>query len=440
MLDLTLLAQEIAAIVSEQVLAATAPFAAEKAALLSRIDALEAQRVGEPPLRELVDAAVAALPAPRDGTSVTVEDVAPLIISEVERIAAVLKASEERQSVTAEDVQRLIDAAVAAMPRPTDGKSVTIEDVAPLIAGEVERAFAKLPTPMDGTSVTIADVQPVIDAAVAAIPKPADGKSVTIEDVSPLITREVERLIAALPAPQDGKSVTVEDVQPLIDAAVSAIPKPLDGKSVTTDDVAPLIADEVSRAVAALPKPQDGKSVALETIRAMIDAAVAELPAPQDGKSVTVTDLEPAVARQVEKAVAALPAPIGLAGAMIDRKGALMMTLSDGKLIDLGRVEGKDGDPGLGFDDLAVDQIGERSFVMRFTRGEQVKEFTLTMPVMLDRGVYRAGEAYQKGDCVTYGGSLWIAQRNTDAKPDGADSGWRLGVKRGRDGRGAEAR
>ena len=40
---------------------------------------------------------------------------------------------------------------------------------------------------------------------------------------------------------------------------------------------------------------------------------------------------------------------------------------------------------------------------------------------------------YERGDAVTYGGSLWIAQRDTNEYPRGEDSGWRLAVKRGRD-------
>lgn len=386
MLDLTVLAEEIAAIVGEQVAAAVAPLTAENAKLLAYIQGVEAKQADESRIRALVDAAV------------------------------------------------------AAHPLPQDGRSITVNDVAPLIASEVERTVAALPAPRDGKSVTIDDVQPLVDAAVAAMPAPADGKSVTIEDVAPLIAREVERAVAALPLPRDGQSVTVEDIRPLIEAALAAMPAPVDGKSVSVDDVAPLISSEVERAVAALPPAQDGKSVSLDDVRPLIEAAVAAVPAPKDGTSVTVSDVEPVIAREVAKAMASLPDPIGLAGAMIDRKGALMLTLSDGKLVDLGRVEGRDGDPGLGFDDMVIEQSGERSFLMRFIRGEQVKKFTFSMPVMLDRGVYRAGEAYQKGDCVTYGGSLWIAQTETDAKPDGADSGWRLGVKRGRDGRGVEPR
>lgn len=58
-----------------------------------------------------------------------------------------------------------------------------------------------------------------------------------------------------------------------------------------------------------------------------------------------------------------------------------------------------------------------------------------SFPVMLDRGVYKQGMKAQAGDCVSFGGSLWVAQRDTDAKPGTDDSGWRLAVKKGRDGK-----
>lgn len=57
------------------------------------------------------------------------------------------------------------------------------------------------------------------------------------------------------------------------------------------------------------------------------------------------------------------------------------------------------------------------------------------LPVMLDRGVYRPGMDAKEGDCVSFGGSLWVAQRDTQDKPGTDDSGWRLAVKKGRDGK-----
>jgi hypothetical protein len=94
--------------------------------------------------------------------------------------------------------------------------------------------------------------------------------------------------------------------------------------------------------------------------------------------------------------------------------------------------DGIDGKDGLGFEDLVVDYDGERRFALQFLRGAEVKEFAFTLPLVLDRGVWREGH-YEKGDAVTWGGSTWIAQRATDAKPDSGNGDFRLAVKKGRD-------
>jgi hypothetical protein len=53
--------------------------------------------------------------------------------------------------------------------------------------------------------------------------------------------------------------------------------------------------------------------------------------------------------------------------------------------------------------------------------------------VVLDAGVWTE-RAYVAGDAVSHGGSLFIAQTTTTAKPGRSDE-WRLAVKRGNDGR-----
>lgn len=103
-------------------------------------------------------------------------------------------------------------------------------------------------------------------------------------------------------------------------------------------------------------------------------------------------------------------------------------------------ARGEKGDPGpqgpagFGPDDFEM-EIDEdmRTFRWRFVRGDVVKEWTVKLPIVYDRGVFKAGESYERGDAVTYGGSLWIAQRDTGEYPRGEESGWRLAVKRGRD-------
>lgn len=88
-----------------------------------------------------------------------------------------------------------------------------------------------------------------------------------------------------------------------------------------------------------------------------------------------------------------------------------------------------------GIGDIAIDQVDERSFAVRTatTDGVQVsRQFSL--PVVLDRGVFREASAYERGDGVTFGGSFWIAQKDAPEGKPGTSPDWRLAVKKGRDG------
>lgn len=104
-------------------------------------------------------------------------------------------------------------------------------------------------------------------------------------------------------------------------------------------------------------------------------------------------------------------------------------------------IDGKDGRDGIdGRDGFSLDDFDVRSdddgrtLVFSFTReGQEPIVRTIKTALVLERGVWREGP-YEKGDGVTWGGSFFIAQRATQAKPDTPDSGWRLAVKRGRDG------
>ena len=138
---------------------------------------------------------------------------------------------------------------------------------------------------------------------------------------------------------------------------------------------------------------------------------------------------------------------IGIAGGLIDRAGDLIITLADGSTRDLGTVvgrDGADGQPGpagrdgldgVGFDDLEVVDLDEREFAFRAQCGENRKEWRIRKYGFFDRGVYKAGETYEAGDAASFGGSIWIAQRDTTDKPGNGSEAWRLAVKHGRDGR-----
>lgn len=237
------------------------------------------------------------------------------------------------------------------------------------------------------------------------------------------------------------------------------------------DTIRSFVAEQVHAAVAALPVAKDGAdgapgaSVDPAEVAAMVSAAVkqevAGLPAPKDGQSVTVQDVTPLILAELQKAVAAIPPAkdgVGFVGTLIDRSGHLIVTCSDGATKDVGLVVGRDvdldavkrlileevakiphptdgidGKDGLGFDDMAPVYDESGHLILRFARGDQVKD--VHVPCLVDRGVYRPDVSYVKGDGATFGGSFWIAHREAPGKPGESESGWRLAVKKGADGK-----
>jgi hypothetical protein len=143
---------------------------------------------------------------------------------------------------------------------------------------------------------------------------------------------------------------------------------------------------------------------------------------------------------------------VGVAGALIDRSGVLILTLSDGTQRDLGPVVGKDGSDGQngadglpgepGKDGFSLDDFdvnaGEdgRTVILSFGQGEQRFETELKFPVPQYRDIFKAGNEYEPGDLVTWGGNLWHCNEKTTDKPDVGP--WTLAVKKGRDGKDAK--
>lgn len=144
-----------------------------------------------------------------------------------------------------------------------------------------------------------------------------------------------------------------------------------------------------------------------------------------DGKSVTVDDVQPV-----------MEAALSRWALEFERRAQDTLQRAVDRLpVPANGKDGRDGTDGLGFDDLSVEYDGERGLVLRFQRGDQVKEHAMVLPVPIDRGVYRPDGKYERGDTVTFGGSTWIAQKDEPADKPGGGDGWRLAVKKGRDGR-----
>jgi hypothetical protein len=74
----------------------------------------------------------------------------------------------------------------------------------------------------------------------------------------------------------------------------------------------------------------------------------------------------------------------------------------------------------------ALEAVAER--VTQLEKSDEQKSY---------QGVFRTGESYVRHNSCTHHGSLWIAERDDPGVPGIDDNGWRLAVKRGKDGRGA---
>ncbi len=280
-----------------------------------------------------------------------------------------------------------------------------------------KQAAALVPPPAAGRDGADADVDLIVSKVLGSL----------TEQIAVLVSLEVGKAVAAIERPRDGR-----------DGADGK-----DGQSVTVDDLAPVVVAEVTKAVSLIERPKDGTNG-----RDGIDG--------KDGQSVTVEQVAPVIMAEVTKAIEALPKPkdgvdgrdgVGVAGALLDKSGNLVLTLSNGSLHPLGVVvgakgdpgkDGRDGENGFGFDDLSVDG-GDREVAFVFRQGERVKSFPIKLPVPIHRGLWDATKSYERGDCVQWGGSMWHAVHEIRGMKPGdgpvEKTGWMLVAKKGGDGK-----
>jgi hypothetical protein len=266
----------------------------------------------------------------------------------------------------------------------------------------------------------------------------------------------VEEAVSAIPIPRDGKDADPSVIKAMVTEAVAALPPPKDGEPGQpgrdgSDADATKAVAELHDRINQLREWTSGEvndavGRALEqtvSARAELEAAMASVPrsflVSGEGDMVVVRgDGSTEAVGRVKGADGATPP--GVDHFSIDGEGNLVSHMTDGRSVVVGRVrgaDGRDGAPCLGFDDLRWEYDGERTITALMERGGQVHTQSFTLPVVLDRGIWREGE-YQKGDGVSRDGAFWIAQRNTTATPGiGSDSGWRMAVKSARNGKSA---
>lgn len=134
---------------------------------------------------------------------------------------------------------------------------------------------------------------------------------------------------------------------------------------------------------------------------------------------------------------------VGLADALIDRDGALVLTMTDGRSKSLGVVIGRDGSDGAaGRDGLSMADVsreydaGAHEIVERWTVAGEAKELRYPAGGIRPGGFYREGMKCHALQAITHDGALWIAKRDTTAKPClENEEDWQLAARKGRDGR-----
>ncbi len=268
---------------------------------------------------------------------------------------------------------------------------------------------------MDGKDAVV-DLESIAKQAAALIPAPKDG------EVGPVG-----------PAGLNGKDAEVDlDALALKTAELIPVPKDgrdgQDGKDADVDAVAALVLEKSAAII---------EKAVSERLDAAVSAALTKAmdtwPKPKDGTDGAKGDTGDTGQPGRDGA--------GVAGAIIDKDGQLILTMSDGRVSPIGVVVGEKGAPGtngsdgLGFDNLDGSYDEQGHLVLRMVSGERVKSFVV--PGIIDRGVFQEGQSYLKGDGVSFGGHWFFAQKDTTAKPMESPD-WRLAVKAGRPGRDAK--
>lgn len=209
----------------------------------------------------------------------------------------------------------------------------------------------------------------------------------------------------------------------------------LKAKLAEKPDFAKAIADEVKGQVALIEAPKDGKDCDMEAVKTMIDDAVKAIPVINGKDGVDGKDgLNGKDGERGEKGADGL----GLAGAMIDRDGALQITLTNGEVKSLGAVAGKDGTngvDGIGFESFEMEYLPESHEIsVKASAAGRVKELRHPAGGIRPGNYWREGTKAKAAEAWVHDGSLWIATKDTNTKPDAAGSDWIIAARKGRDG------
>jgi hypothetical protein len=247
------------------------------------------------------------------------------------------------------------------------------------------------------------------------------------EAVSPLIARiaELEKRPTVTPEQVEysvSKAVpTAETISTVVSIKIG---EHLQDRA-TMQQVEAAIEKQVSKsvfmAVDGLPKP-----LGLDAVEKMIAKAVAAIPPALPGKD--------GVGLKGDKGDPGTKGAdgVGLAGAMIDRDGNLMATLTNGEVKNLGPVVGKDG---IGFESFDMEYLPESHEVaIKASAAGRTKELRFPAGGIRPGGYWREGTKAKAGEAWVQGGSTYFCLHDTPTKPEAKSADWIIAAQRGRDG------
>lgn len=124
-------------------------------------------------------------------------DINPMTADDVKLVVeSAVKAFPTTEVPALPDVSKMVSEAVAALPVPADGKSLTPDDIRPLLKEMVEDAVSGIPTPRDGKDADPEAIKLAVSDVLAALPAPespvpgADGRDALQIEILPGIDAE----------------------------------------------------------------------------------------------------------------------------------------------------------------------------------------------------------------------------------------------------------
>lgn len=319
---------------------------------------------------------------------------------------------DKAERALARDMTAQIELAVERQARAHDAQVAELRREIDLLRARPE---PEAPEPVD--------VEALAAEVLRRVPDPVEPDPVELPDIEAMVRDAVDKAVAEMPAAPTVDEVlagiTIPQPEPLPDIKamiIESLPAPVEPEPV--DEQA--IVDKVLAGIT-LPEPPP---VELPDIGAMVDdavsKAVAEMPQAKDGRDALEIEILPEIdlAKNYPR------------GTFAKHKGGLWRAYQT--------TTGMHGWECLvdGIAGHEIRQLDDRTFEAESVLSSGAKaSHTISVPVVLDQGTYKADQVYAKGDGVTWGGSFWIAQDDVPTTKPGEDAQWRLAVKRGRDGR-----